>query len=969
MGRYSKIGCVAVLAAWLAGQGGCALNNLELGNQAYDRGEFAKARQYHELALANARTLGDRLGESSSLNNLGNVCQAIGDYVQARNYYEQSLAIDKTLGDRDGEGKSLSNLGIIAKNLGDYTQAMEYNKQSLAIAMTLGDRSAESRSLTNFGVVYLIMGDYAQAYKYFEQSLVLNKVLGDQSAEAKVLIDLGNVSYNLGDYMKSMKYYEQSLAIAKLLGERMVEGRILGNLGAVSITLGDYASGRKYNEQALAIAKTLGDRKGEEASLSSLGSVSEALSDYAKAREYYEQSLIVTKALGDQEVEKINFGNLGNMDLEQGLFREALASYSQFNEPVYLGFYHLRLGEFNPAREQFQKSLGKDETSHNAEFLLADYIGLGLSYEGLKQWQESLRYFQKAVDLIETQRAQLDPAARHQFIGGKVLIFKRLEAYEGLARVALANGDAADGLHWAEHTKARLFIEALARKEGGNGLKLPEALETQENQVNTRLASVYKQQEAAFNAKNTALFQSLESKLIEAKREQEAFVAQLRREQPAYAAVAYPQPLHLNEIQLKPHEVLLEYEMTETATLAWLVRDGKIVKTLNLPVSRKELSQRVEDYRKGISTEGRFDTAAVALGRGLYRDLFAPFAAELNPSDELIIVPDDALATIPFEALIVDEAEAPPTLAPSANIPAGGVRAYKRVDQESQTAPGGLQYLGDKVSIRYAQSATALVQTRQFQQDAPNTRKALLVVADPVFDQADASERLKANATQLAEAEQVRSAIKNSLRGRGAFERLPSTDRAAQDLARKFGGAGQVDILKGFNANEESVTSHLRQGYRYGVFATHGVLLGGPDFPYIMEPALVLSQFSADGKPLPAEDTGSPGFLTLSEVMGLQINSDLLALTACETGLGRNLLGEGAMSMGRGFQYAGVKSVLMSLWKVEDSATNLLTDRLFARLREGKGKLESLRLARADLWRQGYREPKYWAPFILVGEP
>jgi len=86
--------------------------------------------------------------------------------------------------------------------------------------------------------------------------------------------------------------------------------------------------------------------------------------------------------------------------------------------------------------------------------------------------------------------------------------------------------------------------------------------------------------------------------------------------------------------------------------------------------------------------------------------------------------------------------------------------------------------------------------------------------------------------------------------------------------------------------------------------------------------------------------------------------------------MGRNLLGEGVMGMGRGFQYAGVETVLMSLWSVDDAATNALTEQFFSHLREGKGKLAALRQARAEVRGQsGHSHPFYWAPFILVGEP
>jgi CHAT domain-containing protein len=142
------------------------------------------------------------------------------------------------------------------------------------------------------------------------------------------------------------------------------------------------------------------------------------------------------------------------------------------------------------------------------------------------------------------------------------------------------------------------------------------------------------------------------------------------------------------------------------------------------------------------------------------------------------------------------------------------------------------------------------------------------------------------------------------------------------------------------------------------IFATHGYF--GKELPGIMEPVLVLT--------LVDQPEGQDGFLRLSEVMGLKIDADMVALTACQTGLGRRISGEGTMGMGRAFQHAGAKSVLMSLWSVSETSSVKLVESFFRNLKEGKPKLEALRLARKEIRDQGYDHPFFWAPFILVGE-
>jgi CHAT domain-containing protein len=313
----------------------------------------------------------------------------------------------------------------------------------------------------------------------------------------------------------------------------------------------------------------------------------------------------------------------------------------------------------------------------------------------------------------------------------------------------------------------------------------------------------------------------------------------------------------------------------------------------------------------------------------------------------VILVPDGTLAALPFEALVV-EAPKKPKLARGKDV----------------SYPAGLTYLGDRYPLRYAQSATSLQQTRALAQ-APQAGKTALVVADPVFQVSDA--RLQQPQEQLAQRAPAgddyglrrMASVQEFAYGKTVFPRLDRTAALPQTLADLF-GAGQVDGLTGLAATEENVKARLNQPYRYRVLATHGILDG--DIPYIQEPALVLDQVGTDAK-----DPNRDGFLTLTEVLNLKLNSDLVALIACTTGLGKQVNGEGVMHMGRAFQFAGAKEVLMSLWSVEESSTTQLAQRLFSHLKEGKTALEALRQARTEVRQAGYEHPYFWAPFILMG--
>lgn len=184
------------------------------------------------------------------------------------------------------------------------------------------------------------------------------------------------------------------------------------------------------------------------------------------------------------------------------------------------------------------------------------------------------------------------------------------------------------------------------------------------------------------------------------------------------------------------------------------------------------------------------------------------------------------------------------------------------------------------------------------------------------------------------------------------------------------------DIKMGLQANEQVIKQTDLTIFQNLIFATHGIL--GTEVPYFQQPALVLSQMDKG-----EED----GFLTMEEILGMRLNADLVTLSACQTGLGKQIKGEGVVGLSRAFMYAGTKSVLVSLWSVSSNSTEVLMKAFYGYLKEGKSKAEALRLAKHDV-RQGIFElsvgrgiavtekkikvngshPFFWAPFVLIGE-
>ena len=268
----------------------------------------------------------------------------------------------------------------------------------------------------------------------------------------------------------------------------------------------------------------------------------------------------------------------------------------------------------------------------------------------------------------------------------------------------------------------------------------------------------------------------------------------------------------------------------------------------------------------------------------------------------------------------------------------------------------GAEFFGDRNPISYYQSITALTLARTLEKQQKPGEKTLALV-DPVFSQDDprfiklARQEKEKLLSNLPKDILMSMKIQEGL----TWPRLPFTAQLGESLKKDD---PKTDLYEGMQAKKSVLLDKDLTPYRSVVFGTHGYF--GKELPGIQEPVLVLTLLD--------QQKGHDGFLRLSEVLGLKLNCDVAALTACQTGLGRQISGEGTMGMGRAFQYAGAKSVLMSLWSVSEKASVNLVESFFKHLKEGKNKLEALRLARQEIRKAGYDHPFYWAPFILVGE-
>ncbi|MBI4345546.1 MAG: CHAT domain-containing protein [Elusimicrobia bacterium] len=890
-----------------------------LGSAHDDLGDYETALRFYKEALGAAEDGEDRRVEADRLGDVGQEYLKLGDYDKAASYSAKAAALHRREKDARGEANDLNTLGLVHAYRGSFRKALDAYGAALATKRALRDGRGEAAVLANQGLAHEGLHEYAKALEAFERSLALATSLRDDSAVVAAVSHMAGVRLRLGDYAKALDGHRRALELARKSGDVRAEAAALADIGVDYHYLGEEEKALEAYTAAVAFDRKVGDRRLLALALNNVATAHAEQNDHAKARPLYEEAIRLGKELGmPMRTEELN---LGASCLALGDVREAYRLFKLHKSHLYLGKHALATGDPKAAKREFQRALAGAEKSRDAEELVAGNLGLGLALEKRGETKEAREAFERAVAAIERQRELLPPSARKGFLTARAEDFPRLDAYAGRARTAV---DAADGLFWSESTKARSFVETLSSRLGDRGSAIAPEAARAESELTERIAGLYLEQDAAFRAGDRAAYRDAESALKAAKAEQSSFITRLRAEHPAYAAVQYPEPIKPENVVLRPDEAIVEYEVTDTETLVFVLKKGEPPRSLRVPVTRAELRALVDSFRKPFERPldnhgrfaGRFDDES---GERLHELLLKPALALLPESTEVVVVPDETLGLLPFHALLKDSGP----------------------------------------SLAYAQSATALTLSRTLRPGRP-AQDGVLVLADPVFDAGDPRFVAASKPSRRSRAAETAPLMAAAMKRMGlegeSFPRLEETGSLARAIKKGFGK--RAKLLVGPQASGRRLLREDLSTYRHLVFATHGIL--DSDVPYIREPALVLSR--AQGA-----DQGN-SFLTMSQVMNLKLDAEIVALTACKTGLGKEVKGEGVLGLGRAFQHAGARNVLVTLWSVAEKSTTIMTRRFFERVRDGATPREALKGAQADVRKAGYTHPFFWAPFALMTE-
>lgn len=382
--------------------------------------QYEKSRERHEQALVIAQEVGDRAVAGEAQHHLGAVHTEVGNYEKAFPLYLQALEIRRELGDRRGEGRTLNNLGILHSRQGNYPQALEFYQQALSIRQELEDQAGIGRILSNLGNLYRRLGKYEQAIDSYQQALAILQRIGDHASVSRTLNGLGTVYEHLSQYPFALESYQQALTFAQAIGDRTGESNALDNIGGVYYSRSQYAQALDWYRQALAIKQDIGDQSGEATVLNNLGGVYTSLGQYAEALELLQRARAVRLQIGDRPGEGRLHSYIGIVNELQGKNLQALAHYQQALQIAQDGD---RAGE-----SQALELIGGVNTS------------LGLSAQALKFYEQALMVAQEIGDRAAEIRLLngIGAVYVHQDRSEQALRF-----YQQALTIALAIGDRA----------------------------------------------------------------------------------------------------------------------------------------------------------------------------------------------------------------------------------------------------------------------------------------------------------------------------------------------------------------------------------------------------------------------------------------------------------------------------------------------------------------------------------------------
>lgn len=891
-----------------------AHRDFDEGEQLFQKGDASALRQaidYFQQTLKLSQQNHIKLLEALALDRLGRIYDALGEKEKALEFYNQTSPIARAIA---GDPDDISTLTLDEKR-----QALAAANKALLSWRAQNIEFGEAQELQKIATIYQALSENQKALDFYSQALQIRRALGHTLPAASILNNMGDLYYEVGEKKKALDIYNQSLSLYRAIGTnaRSQQGTLLNSIANIYFSLGDKENTFKLYEQSLSMSRETNNRLGEASTLTNMGAAYSVLGQKKKALDFYNQSLRIRRSMANRLSEASTLNNLGAVHSDLGDYQKALEVFNQA----------LLIYRSTGDRSGEAKTLGNLATVYMTQNKLTD----------------ALQNINATIEIIESVRSELkDDALRTSYFASVQSYYQlKTDILMQLHQQQPTQGYDATALENTDQSRARVLRELLIQANANISKDVSPDLLKQEQTLNQTLNNQEKQlvQFSSQSGKEAQLA-TLKQSIAALYTDRDTLKNTIRRNNPAYANLQYPKPITLAQIQqqLEPDTLMLQYSLGEKQSYLWVISNTTL-KTYRLP-KRSDIETTAKLFRQELTGQvDTFDRASIEItpvpsrnpsnpplspSNALTQQILAPAAADLGQK-RLVIIPDGILNTIPFSAL---------------NTPNSNTYTPLLTQHEITNLPSA--------------STIAILRTTVATQ--PRAPKLLAILADPIFNKNDP--RLTGKALQSNPDFDLSEQSARQRNGRDLnLTRLPFTATEAKGILNFVPQENDRTSAFGFDASYDWITSPKISQYRYVHLATHGIF----DNSNPALSSIILSSFDAQGRDRKA-------YLRFPDLFNLNLPTELVVLSACQTGLGNDIPGEGLVGMTRGLMYAGALRVSVSLWNVDDQTTSDLMQQFYKNLWQSKmSHAASLRQAQLSLWKQG-KAPVYWAAFTLQGE-
>ena len=941
-----------------------------LGTLCNFRGDYIKAKCLRKKALEISVKIGDKKGEIVDNRFLSGVLLNLGEFKEALDCCRKALTLNEEVGDINQEASAYSDLGDVHRKLKDFEMAEHCYKRAIEIYQETGNLESEESENARLGDLYHFLCKYDLALKSHERSLILTKQMGNKRGEARQYFSLEAVYKDLGDYRMVKEYCEQALTINT--EENHVRGQAIdyGNLGTIHQRLGDYKTGYELHQKALEIKTQIDFKEGMPANYLNLGHCCKHLGEFAKAKEFWRLGLDIARTIGDSLIESNIIASLAFVEYTIGEYESANAHYQQalhisqeagdLKQQVSLtcklaGLRAQSQGDEERTKADLERCLQTMKRIGDKDGE-SDALGnLGILYTFLGKHREAIEYNEQALDIVKEINDKKGEMVINNNLGQVYLYENEFKKAFDCFSTALSISQTSNDLIGESRAYCNIALVCLARNDElkafsalSASIKLLEKTSVIHGESETFQIGFADRHNDPYRLMVVVL-------LILGNIDQALSVSELgrarslaRQMEAQYSAKPLPSFDPFQWIDPKNAVRKQSYTCLSFYFYAWHIFHW-ILKA-NMKTTCKEMSSRQWLSADSQPQRDSFQEKLKDLANKCYRE-FSLLPGERCEDRYLVLDDKHSEARSPtksegspephqsLNACKVEEKneggseeELPlkmlykVTIAPVADLLEGSDEIVVVPDRSLYRVPFSAlmnekgEFLAEMFRIRYTPSLTTLKLIQESPADY-HSESGVLLVGDPAVG------------------------IITHQGSKLTFSPLPCAKKEVEMIGKML----NVQPLTGKDATKEVVLQKI-----HSVSLIHIAAHGEPERGHI---ALA-----------PSNREKNDFLLTMADISAVRLRTKLVVLSCCHSGKG-HIKAEGVVGIARAFLGSGARSVLASLWAVDDDATMAFMEQFYQHLVNGKSASESLH--ESMKWMRenpDYSEVRKWAPFVLIGD-